>query len=116
MSHSPFENIESAQLYVRLLGEVLEEARATVQHDSRRLAGTAGTSRRLDALRLVEYKLTQLHGHLVASGRILNDLRRLERLLLGETDDAVVETYSRPYPSTPAPFGVLRTRVGLPVC
>jgi hypothetical protein len=42
---------------------------------------TAG--RRLDALRLVDYKLTQLEHHLMTAGRLLNDLRALRRLLLG---------------------------------
>jgi hypothetical protein len=45
-----------------------------------------GSSRRLDAFRLVDYKLAQLATHMQASRRILNDLRALRRLLLGQRE------------------------------
>jgi hypothetical protein len=35
----------------------------------------------------VEYKLHRLEHHLTISGRMLNDLRRLRRLLLDEASD-----------------------------
>jgi hypothetical protein len=41
-------------------------------------------SRRTEALRLVLYKLQKLEEHVQASGRLLNDLRTLRRLLLQE--------------------------------
>jgi hypothetical protein len=41
----------------------------------------------LQALRLVDYKLHRLEHHLTVSGRMLNDLRRLRRLLLDEASD-----------------------------
>ena len=44
----------------------------------------AGLERRVDAFRLVSLKLNQLRQHLLASLVLLNDLRTLRRLLLGE--------------------------------
>jgi hypothetical protein len=87
VADTPFESIESAHEYVHLLGESLEESRATIRADIAALAGTRGVERRVDALRLVDYKLTQLRGHVTATGRLLNDLRTLRRLLLRERDE-----------------------------
>jgi len=78
---SPFGNIESAQDYIALLMEAAVDARRDIEDD----LGRAGeSSRRLQALRLVDYKLAQLQRQLDASRRLLNDLRSLRRLLLGE--------------------------------
>jgi len=41
-------------------------------------------ARRVEALRLVLYKLDKLEQHIKASRRLLNDLRMLRRLLLQE--------------------------------
>jgi hypothetical protein len=87
VSASPFGTIESAQIYLRLLGEAVDEARETVQEDIRGSARDMDFERRLEALRVVEYKLLQLRVHLGATARLLNDLRRLERLLLGSASD-----------------------------
>lgn len=81
----PFSSLESAHEYVTLLGQQVREVRASILED---LAIADG--RRLDALRIVDLKLTQLDQHLVASGRALNDLRVLRRLLLGEREEAAV--------------------------
>lgn len=75
---SPFETIESAQEFVHLLVETIDESIADVQSE----IGHAATERHLDALRLAAYKLDQLRGHMAASSRLLNDLRTLRRLLL----------------------------------
>jgi hypothetical protein len=48
------------------------------------VADEEGAARRLDALRLVHYKLKQLNDHLGAGSRLLNDLRALRRLLTGD--------------------------------
>jgi len=40
--------------------------------------------RRKQALQLVSFKLEKLSGHIIASRRLLNDLRMLRRLLLQE--------------------------------
>jgi hypothetical protein len=84
---TPFDSIEGAQEYVILLAESLEEAVRAIQEDKAEAARTAGAERRLQALRLVDYKLNQLREHLSASQRILKDLRTLRRLLLGERED-----------------------------
>jgi hypothetical protein len=85
---TPFDGIEGAQDYVRLLLEALAEARDDIREDVVATGALAGAERRLDALRLVEYKLAQLHTHLHASSRILNDLRTLRRLLLAERGES----------------------------
>ena len=83
MPDSPFESIESAHAYERFLLEALNEARAHIREDLR-AAEAARLDRRIQALRLVDYKLTQLGEHVSASSRLLNDLRTLRRLLLSE--------------------------------
>jgi hypothetical protein len=84
---TPFDSIEGAQEYVSLLAESLEEALAAIHEDAAEAARTRGAERRLEALRLVDYKLNKLREHLAASRRILGDLRTLRRLLLNERDD-----------------------------
>jgi hypothetical protein len=84
-AQTPFDSIESAHEYVTLLASQLVGVKAAVAEDfAEATRETAG--RRVDALRLVDYKLAQLAHHLAAAGRILNDLRALRRLLLGERD------------------------------
>jgi hypothetical protein len=82
-SDTPFESIEGAQEYLRLLCAAVLEARQDVEADARAQAGFE-PQRRLDALRLVLYKLEQLEKHVKTSHCILNDLRTLRRLLLEE--------------------------------
>jgi hypothetical protein len=77
---TPFDNIESAQQFVQLLGEAIEEARREVEADS----AQEHPARQLQALQLVSYKLARLSDHINASYRLLNDLRTLRRLLMGE--------------------------------
>jgi hypothetical protein len=81
---TPFESIEGAQEYVILLAEALEEAQRSIERDATIAGETPGAERRVEALRLVSYKLNQLRVHLASSRRILNDLRTLRRLLLSE--------------------------------
>ena len=83
---TPFDSVENAQTYIRLLIEALIEAKQDIEDDV--ASASAGRSeRRLQALRLVQYKLHRLEQHLKTSGRMLNDLRRLRRLLLEEESD-----------------------------
>ena len=84
---TPFDNIESARQYVTLLCEALRDARADVADDIR-AAADEGSQRRLEALQIVSYKLDRLEDHLHKAGILLNDLRMLRRLLLGEHSDA----------------------------
>ena len=82
-SDTPFESIEGAQEYLRLLCAAVLETRQDVEADARAQAASE-PQRRLEALRLVLYKLEQLEKHVKTSHRILNDLRTLRRLLLEE--------------------------------
>jgi hypothetical protein len=80
---TPFDNIESALEYVNLLLETTREAQGQIETEILR-AANAQLARRKQALQLVKYKLEKLSSHIAASRRILNDLRTLRRLLLGE--------------------------------
>jgi len=82
-SDTPFESIEGAQEYLKLLHAAVLEARQDVEGDVRTRAAVE-PERRLEALRLVLYKLEQLEKHIKTSHRLLNDLRTLRRLLLEE--------------------------------
>lgn len=79
---TPFDSVEGAQEYVRLLLETIREAKTDLATDV--ATAEANPDRRLEALRLVQYKLEKLDGHLQASSRLLNDLRSLRRLLFEE--------------------------------
>jgi hypothetical protein len=82
---NPFDSIESAYEYVGLLREALDEAYLAIQYDTD-AARQTGAERRVEALLLVDCKLNQLRTHLLASLILLNDLRMLRRLLLGERE------------------------------
>jgi hypothetical protein len=84
---TPFDSIEGAYDYVSLLCQSLEEARESILEDVAKARET-GAKRRLDALKIVTYKLDRLEDHLVAGRRLLNDLRTLRRLLLEERHGA----------------------------
>jgi len=91
---TPFDSLEGALEYVGLLREALEEAQAAIAEDAA-LARAESATRRVEALQLVTYKLDRLSQHVGASRRLLNDLRTLRRLLMGEREDtleAVPET------------------------
>ena len=80
---TPFESIESAQEFLKLLADTVLDAKRAVEADITAEAD-AKYSRRIDALRLVSYNLDKLEVHLKTSARILNDLRMLRRVLLEE--------------------------------
>jgi hypothetical protein len=82
MVETPFDSIESAHEYVRLLASEVEGVTKLIQKEIAD-ASAQRAERRVDTLRLVDYKLKQLGEHLGASRRILNDLQILRRLLLG---------------------------------
>jgi formiminotetrahydrofolate cyclodeaminase len=85
---TPFDSVENAHQYIHLLVEAIAEAKAEVAADVD--AAIAQPDRRLEALRVVQFKLDKLEQHLKTSSRLLNDLRTLRRLLFDE----------RPEPST----------------
>ena len=79
----PFDSIEGSLEYVGLLREAIEKAKNAVRVEAMR-APSEGATRRLEALQLVAYKLDRLAWNVDGSRRLLNDLRTLRRLLLGE--------------------------------
>ncbi len=79
---TPFDNIESAQQFVELLCDAIEEARQEMEQE----VGRPQPERRAQALQLVSYNLAKLALHMGTSRRILNDLRTLRRLLYQERD------------------------------
>jgi hypothetical protein len=85
---TPFDSIENAKDYVRLLQEAVASARQEIAADLDAATG-AKSDRRLEALRLVHYKLEKLEQHLHSSSRALNDLRNLRRLLFDERTEPV---------------------------
>lgn len=80
---TPFDSIESAQQFVELLCEAIEEARAEIE-EQLRCSTAPGEARRRQALQVIAYNLGKLSQHMGASRRILNDLRSLRRLLFQE--------------------------------
>jgi len=78
-----FETLESAHDFVALLAETVAEAKRELEGDVQR-ESVSNFSRRLDALRLAQYKVVNLEFHVNRTKRILNDLRTLRRLLLEE--------------------------------
>lgn len=80
---TPFDSIEGSLEYTALLRDAIETSKRAVEAQA--LAAQAeGAARRFEAIQLVAYKLDRLAWHIDGSRRILNDLRTLRRLLLGE--------------------------------
>ncbi len=77
---TPFDTIESALEFVQLLQRESERTRAEIE--SLMESDDSASSRRLEALRLVLHKLTQLHSYMESSARVLHDLQALRTLLL----------------------------------
>jgi uncharacterized membrane protein YccC len=96
---TPFDSVENAHQYVRLLVEAIAEAKREIEADLG-AAAAARSERRVEALRLVQFKLNKLEQHLKTSSRLLNDLRTLRRLLLDE----------RPEPTTASADRILRNQ------
>ena len=89
---NPFETLESAHEFVSLLREAVDDAFTSILDETAGAREAAGGERRLEALRLVDHKLNRLRQNLLASMILLNDLRTLRRLLLGERHGAAAET------------------------
>jgi hypothetical protein len=102
MAESPFVNLEAAHEYVGLLLEAVQQTRGEVAQDVA-AAVAEGEPRRQEALQIVAWKLERLEQQLEGSRRLMNDLRRLRRLLLGEADDvAGPSAAARPVVREPA--------------
>jgi hypothetical protein len=80
---SPFDSVDGAYEYICLLCTTIAETRLALGEDVE-VAEREGAARRLEALRLVSYKLDKLERHVDASRGLLNDLRILRHLLLPE--------------------------------
>ena len=80
---TPFDTIESAQQFVELLIEAIDESRRDVDVDIA-LSERNGSKRSKQALQLVSANLAKLSQYMTTSRRILNHLRTLRRLLLQE--------------------------------
>jgi len=88
-AETPFETIESAQQFLQLLIEAIDESRHDVDADIT-LSKHNGSERNKKALQLVSANLAKLSEYMTTSRRILKHLRTLRRLLLEERrlDDA----------------------------
>ncbi len=93
---TPFDTVENAQQYVRLLVEAIAEAKGEIETDLGE-AAEAKSDRRVQALRIVQFKLDKLEQHLQSSSRLLNDLRTLRRLLLDERPEPVTASPDRDF-------------------
>ena len=80
---TPFDNIESAEQFVKLLTEAIKESRRDVDAELA-LAEVNHSGRSKKALQLVSANLAKLSQHMTTSRRILNHLKTLRRLLLQE--------------------------------
>jgi hypothetical protein len=80
---TPFDNIESAEQFVELLIEAIEESRRDVDADIAFANGNR-SGRGKKALQLVSANLAKLSQYMTTSRRILKHLRTLRRLLLQE--------------------------------
>jgi hypothetical protein len=87
MAEAPFDSLEAAHEYVGLLLEAVRSSQGDVAKDVAAAIEETDAGRRREALQLVAWKLQRLETHLAASRKLVNDLRRLRRLLLGETGE-----------------------------
>ena len=85
-SETPFVSVEGAHEYLSLLSDAIQDAKNEIEADIR-AAEDPKFPRRLEALRLVSFKLEKLEQNVKNSRRLLNDLRTLRRLLLDERVD-----------------------------
>jgi hypothetical protein len=83
---TPFDSVENAHQYLRLLLEAIAESKSDIATDLDAVA-QGKSDRRIQALQVVQFKLDKLEQHLKASSRLLNDLRTLRRLLLEERSE-----------------------------
>jgi hypothetical protein len=86
---TPFDSVENAHDYVRLLAEAIAESKGDIATDLT-VAQRDKLDRKVQALQIVQFKLDKLEQHLQASSRLLNDLRTLRRLLLEERVGTIV--------------------------
>jgi hypothetical protein len=93
-SEQPFDSIESAYDFLRILSEAAAEARRELEGQIQG-ESSSQSSRRVDALRIASYSVEKLELHLNHGRRILNDLRSLRRLLFEERTASKAAVASR---------------------
>ena len=86
-SETPFDSVEGAHEYLSLLSDAIQDAKNEIEADIR-AAEDPKFPRRLEALRLVSFKLEKLEQHVKGGRRVLNDLRTLCRLLHDEREES----------------------------
>ena len=94
ISKTPFDRIESAHEFLSLLCQTVAEAKNEL--DTQVARELENPSRRLDALRISQYKLERLQEHVNRSARLLNDLRSLRRLVFEERAGRTYKAASAP--------------------
>ena len=82
MEHTPFDTVESAEEFLHLLHVEIEKAHSQISELLAESEKDPTAERRLEALRLVVHKLTQLSKNTASSLRLLHDLKTLRKLLL----------------------------------
>jgi hypothetical protein len=90
---TPFDNIESAEQFVKLLIEAIRESRRDVDAELA-LAEVNHSGRSKKALQLVSANLAKLSQQMTTSRRILNHLKTLRRLLLQDQLDNTLQKRS----------------------
>lgn len=83
---TPFDSIESAQEYIRLLAEAVTEAKKELEVDVEKEL-TSDVPRRLQVLRMALYDLEKLQLHMNTSHRILDELRSLHPMVAGKVPE-----------------------------
>lgn len=79
----PFDSIESAQEFMKILAETVLETMKDLKREQQ-LAERDGLDRRARAIGLAQFKLKVLGCYVHKSRRALNDLRTIRRLILSE--------------------------------
>jgi hypothetical protein len=105
---SPFDNIEDAHDFMTQLGQTIFETKLEIEGDLLR-DSNSNFPRRVEALKLALHTLIKLEFHMQRSGRVLNDLRTLRRLLFEERTVTVLT--ARPQADGNAKAESLMTRV-----
>ncbi len=83
----PFDSIESAQDFMRVLGEAILEAMKDLRNEHEH-ALREGNERRARAIEIAQFKLKMLGCYVMKSRITLNDLRTIRRLILNEREPA----------------------------
>jgi len=104
----PFASIENAHDFMTQLGQTIFETKLEIEGGLLR-DSNSNFPRRVEALKLALHTLIKLEFHMQRSGRVLNDLRTLRRLLFEER--TLTALTARPQADGNAKAETLMTRV-----